>query len=99
MGLNGLISKEFQKISLEQFMICLLNNTANPAQFGWKLDEFGVFIRAVTAGQAPKGQDLGLAWILQIKIRQRPCLPKIGRGGPVFNRQILNGSHNFFFSS
>jgi hypothetical protein len=43
MGLNGFIFKkinknyaENMKKSWEPFRICLLNSTANPAQFGWK---------------------------------------------------------------
>ena len=98
MGLNGFISKEFQKtipgrekISLEQFMICLLNSKANPAQFGWKLDKLGVLFQGRHGWQSP--QDLGLAWILQIRNGWRPCLPKVGRGDLVFIRQFLNDSH------
>ena len=42
MGLNGFIFKEIneniktKKNSWEPFRSCLLNSTANPAQFGWK---------------------------------------------------------------
>ena len=47
MGLNGFMSKKLyqknyikEKKKIEPFRICLLNSTAIPVQFGWKLAPF-----------------------------------------------------------
>ena len=50
MGLNGFIFRKInkkyyikeKKKSWEPFRICLLNSTANPAQFGWKWAKLAV---------------------------------------------------------
>jgi hypothetical protein len=58
MGLNGFIVKKInkkkninKKKSWEPFRIDLLNNTANPAQFWWKLTELAVLFRRLIQGQ------------------------------------------------
>ena len=50
-----------KKKSWEPFEICLLNSTANPAQFWWKLAEFAVlFSRQILNGS----QDFSFFYIL-----------------------------------
>ena len=65
MGFNGLIFKKInenwniktKKKSWEPFRRCLLNSTANPAQFGWKLAELAV---KPVKGFICKPQELGM---------------------------------------